>query len=295
MAKKKRKEETYSVCRWVKEVYLKDFNLPIEILDDMKLRPQHVQFFDHEGYINRNDENIEASNIGTIVDTCCRYLLTHDTELTLAIIRKGFLLLKDIVNLPIEKTWENEEFIEEWEPIENREYYKMHVEKDQPLYDDLWRELEFEGLTDHAIVLICAMMKYNNFFRAGFEAFKDIPDPSESCLKNIRKMAERGLKFLEKFENVQAHLSFWSFDQCKKIKAGDGDYYNKDIMFDMKVQNSTELWPDGVIQQIVYYLLSKKYYEFVDGIIFNPRLGCYYEYQMKNIPQWIIDDIKSKW
>lgn len=158
-----------------------------------------------------------------------------------------------------------------------------------------WIE-EIRGLDDLSITRACQLVNYDSVFRAGFIP-KDFKEPDASTIMSIKMLVKRSLQFFDKVGHVTA--DGFTFDRAYTsiINAGDGDFLTEDTLWDFKVSK----YPpnkDHTLQLMIYYLMGKESKQKIfDNIryvaIFNPRLNSIYRYDMTQMSQATIHEIRQ--
>lgn len=158
-------------------------------------------------------------------------------------------------------------------------------------------------LTDDSVTAACQLVNYDVCIRAGAHHFRgtaQVQPNTETCV-NIRRMVDRGLRFLDiygpilydgfTFEGDGMGSDSWAYTD--KIISGDGDFITEMGLWDFKVYSSP-INKNATLQILVYYLMARRSFlrkdlEYIG--VYNPRMDILYRLRVDEIPHPVIDDV----
>ena len=215
-----------------------------------------------DGKILYENENMNPSTVGIVVDYLSRFMLTHDLVEAFKISLYGATLVNK---------------------VEEAAYLLSQV----------------EGLDDKSIIAACKMASFDIAFRvspASFSGYYHI-NPNEQTIKNIRTMVQRSLLFFEMFGPIIKDGFTFEGGYTDTISTGDGDFLTQDILFDFKVSKN-EPNTKYTLQILVYYIMGlhsiHNCFKNLTGLgLFNPRLNKVYLYDLSKLSPEIIKEIEQ--
>lgn len=145
------------------------------------------------------------------------------------------------------------------------------------------------GLDKKSVLAACKLVKYDVAYRRGMAFYSDTAiEPSETIIRNIQIMVERGMLFLRRHRPI-VYCGF-SFEggYTKIVSSGDGDYLTLDGLWDFKVSRKN---PGSIetLQILLYYIMGyhsihPEFKEIRTLGLYNPLKNQAYEIDIKDIP-----------
>lgn len=236
----------------------------------LPVRNFDVKDFGGEKVTNLEEENITPVIIGLAVEYLTRYYLDRDRviEEAFAVSLRGAFLVNQL----------------------ERAYHCCEIIEDE------------EYLTDRAIINACYLVSYDIAVKAGPWVFNPsiLNHPNPKTINNIRLFVERSVYFLNVVDKVEMLKFVLPKDSLTYFcSSGEGDFTTKEGMWDLKVSKNKPTSKD-TLEVLIYYLmglqaeeLRRHFLDFKRIGFFNPRLNQVYSYEVKNIPDEVIDDVMS--
>lgn len=232
-------------------------------------------------------ESISPSIMGLTVDYLTRLSLGQNKEEVLFVSQYGCELLEGII-------WRNLNFstpsqISNLISAEKLTFFKQLIN----YYDQNFLQVD-NSLSLKNALLVAKLSLYDAIGRALYTNIH----PQEITLDALThdvivQLVQRNLVILKKENNVVCTLNFTPDHTHhpfkKKIKSGDGDFYDDDFVWDLKVSSKKPSNKD-FIQVMVYFLLGlnsslwEKFKKISNIGIINPRLNKVYKVAIKDIP-----------
>ena len=208
-------------------------------------------------------ENINPSNVGTVVDYLTRFMMGTDKDKAFQIPIWGAMSVKD--------------------------------------FDYCYQLLGLvTGLNDDSIFAACQLAGYDVAYRQGKMYYKPVDEiqPDVATIENIRTMVNRSLIFWEQYGPLIMDGFTFEGGYTKIITSGDGDFLTADTLWDFKVLSAAPT-NKHTLQLLIYYLLGTHsvHPEFKNikrlGI-FNPRLNNVYLLDIESIPSEVIQEVSTE-
>ena len=207
--------------------------------------------------LNEN-ENINPSLIGLVVDYMTRFLMGALKEEAFEISLLGAEIAKDNFNA-----------------------YRL-LDK-------------IKGLDYESVDSACKLVGYDVCFRAGMMGYKSVEEikPDIKTINNIVTMIRRSLHFWNEYGPIVKDGFTFEGGYTPVISTGDGDYLTKDTLWDFKVSKK-EINSEHTLQLLIYYIMGKhsvhKEFDSIKRLgIYNPRLNIIYLLNICDIPKDVID------
>lgn len=233
-------------------------------------------------------ESISPTIMGLTVDYLTRLSLGQKKEEVLFASQYGRELLERII---VWKSWN----FSTPSPISNQisaeklTFFKQLIN----YYDENFIQVD-NSLSLKNALLVAKLSQYDAIYRAFYTDIHPeqitLDEPTHDV---IVQLIQRNLVILKKENNVVCTLIFTpdhTYHPFKKIiKSGDGDFYDDDFLWDLKV-SSKKPSNKHFIQVMVYFLLGlnsslrEKFKKISNIGIINPRLNKVYKVAIKDIP-----------
>ena len=269
----------------------------------------------NDNIVLNSNENIDASNVGLVVDYLTRMIMSVDElpdksiEYIRACFNDAFSIsligysnaLKAIVDIPYS-------------------------------FEDIVNELcvaVSENDIDNAIICACKIVVFDIFYRNIANAFRflnklfDKVVPDADTIHNIRTMISRSIAFFTEYGPITKHgftfeppestaEDYKIFrDTCQQyvnikrsfggytetVCAGDGDFLTHDTIWEFKVSRNKPT-NKHTLQLLMYYIMGKhsgqSVYKTIKNIgIFNPRLNTVYIFDISTVPIETIQTVEK--
>lgn len=233
-------------------------------------------------------ESISPTIMGLTVDYLTRLSLGQKKEEVLFASQYGRELLERII---VWKSWN----FSTPSPISNQisaeklTFFKQLIN----YYDENFIQVD-NSLSLKNALLVAKLSHYDAIYRAFYTNIHPQQINLDALTHDvIVQLVQRNLVILKKENNVICTLHFTpdhTHHPFKKIiKAGDGDFYDDDFVWDLKV-SSKKPSNKHFIQLMVYFLLGlnsslrEKFKKISNIGIINPRLNKVYKVAIKDIP-----------
>lgn len=213
-------------------------------------------------YVLNDNENIQASLVGTAVDYLTRFMLgdTVDKAFHISLAGAALINMKSKAN-SLKST--------------------------------------ITGLDDISIISACKLAGFDVCFRASISAYKPIENinPDTDTIENVRMMVNRSIVFWNAYGPIVCSKPTCEGGYTSIVDCGDGDYVSSDTLWDFKVSKTAPTSKHS-LQILMYYLMGihsvHAYYKNVTNLgFFNPRLNTAYICPVSSIPQETIDEVEA--
>ena len=242
-----------------------------------------------DGAILNEEENVNASIIGSAVDYLTRYMTGANIE--------------DAFYIPLIGADRAEQF-----------GIKKITKVAEKLMNDIY------GLDDESIINACKLTSFDLWYRNPFAAtaassYKEInPDPA--TIQNIQILVERCMGFFDEYgpvvadgftfeppvEDLKAQAKMFRKGvgtyggYTPTVDSGDGDFLTADTMWDIKVLRNKPQ-SKHTLQLLMYWIMGQhsgqEIYKNITGIgFFNPRLYTMYLLDMNNVPDEVLEAVE---
>lgn len=238
------------------------------------------------------EENVSGIIIGLAVDYLTRFMMGAD--------------LRDAFRIPLKGAHAAQEL----------ELVSFNAEEvAEHLLDDI------KGLDQCSIISACKLVSFDSWYRNPISALLGTDysciDPNSSTIENIKTFVKRSITFFEEYGPVISDgfnfkpekLDPSAFEKMNEtgtgsyggytptVSAGDGDFLTKDTLWDFKVSKSAPT-SKHTLQLLMYWIMGQhsgqKIFKGITRLgIFNPRLNIVYLYDVKDIPDEVIEAVEK--
>ena len=156
---------------------------------------------------------------------------------------------------------------------------------------------KIQGLDNYSIEYACKLTGYDICYRGNPFYYRPVDDivPDAKTMANIRLMVQRTQNFFCEYGPIKSYGC--TLQDKENILQGDIDLLTQDTIWDIK---TTKKSPNPVdrLQVILYYVLAehirKRGFSKVEYVgIFNPRLNTIYRLRISDLPQQVLNEIKT--
>ena len=237
------------------------------------------------------EENISGITIGTTVDYLTRLVMGADVRKAFKISLKGAFAAQKMVPFNAQKVAET-------------------------LISGI------KGIDEQSIINACKLVSFDVWYRNPNDAVLVTYDyssinPDQSTISNIQTLVKRSISFFEEYGPVTAdgfdfspealdELAFLEMlvtgtgsygGYTSTVYKGDGDFLTKDTLWDFKVSKSAPT-SKHTLQLLMYWIMGQhsgqKIFKGITRLgIFNPRLNIVYLYDVKDIPDEVIEAVEK--
>lgn len=237
------------------------------------------------------EENISGITIGTTVDYLTRLVMGADVRKAFKISLKGAFAAQKMVSFNAQKVAET-------------------------LISGI------KGIDKQSIINACKLVSFDVWYRNPNDAILVTYDyssinPDQSTISNIQTLVKRSISFFEEYGPVTAdgfdfspealdELAFLEMlvtgtgsygGYTSTVYKGDGDFLTKDTLWDFKVSKSAPT-SKHTLQLLMYWIMGQhsgqKIFKDITRLgIFNPRLNIVYLYDVKDIPDEVIEAVEK--
>lgn len=237
------------------------------------------------------EENINASIVGTAVDYLTRLVIGTDKD-------KAF-------DISLQGASRAEEFGEE-----NAYNIALNILND------------INGVDENSVINACKLVRFDVWRRNPAAALmaKNSPEtyPDQATIQNIQVLVKRSVSFFDKYGPITKDgFTFEPIKQNAKayekmiktgkgtyggytatVNSGDGDFLTADTLWDFKVSKSKPT-NKHTLQLLMYWIMGQhsgqEFYKSITKLgIFNPRLNTVYLLDIKNISDEIIETVEKE-
>lgn len=241
--------------------------------------------------ILNEEENINASIVGTAVDYLTRLVIGTDKDKAFEISLQGAARAEDFGE-------------------ENAYNIAINLLKD------------INGVDETSVINACKLVRFDVWRRNPAAALlsKDSPAtiPNKSTVRNIQVLVKRSISFFDKYGPIiKDGFTFEPISHNKKayekmlktgkgsyggytatVNSGDGDFLTADTLWDFKVSKSKPT-NKHTLQLLMYWIMGQhsgqEIYKNITKLgIFNPRLNTVYLLYMKSISDEIIQTVEKE-
>lgn len=238
------------------------------------------------------EENVSGIIIGLAVDYLTRFMMGADLRDAFRISLKGAHAAQELELVSF-----------------NAEEVAEH------LLDDI------KGLDQRSIISACKLVSFDSWYRNPISALLGTDysciDPNSSTIENIKTFVKRSITFFEEYGPVISDgfnfkpekLDPSAFEKMNEtgtgsyggytptVSAGDGDFLTNDTLWDFKVSKSKPT-SKHTLQLLMYWIMGQhsgqKIFKGITRLgIFNPRLNIVYLYDVKDIPDEVIEAVEK--
>lgn len=179
-----------------------------------------------------------------------------------------------------------------------------------------------KGIDKQSIINACKLVSFDVWYRNPNDAILVTYDyssinPDQSTISNIQTLVKRSISFFEEYGPVTAdgfdfspealdELAFLEMlvtgtgsygGYTSTVYKGDGDFLTKDTLWDFKVSKSAPT-SKHTLQLLMYWIMGQhsgqKIFKGITRLgIFNPRLNIVYLYDVKDIPDEVIEAVEK--
>ena len=180
---------------------------------------------------------------------------------------------------------------------------------------------DIKGLDQRSIISACKLVSFDSWYRNPISALLGTDysciDPNSSTIENIKTFVKRSITFFEEYGPVISDgfnfkpekLDPSAFEKMNEtgtgsyggytptVSAGDGDFLTNDTLWDFKVSKSKPT-SKHTLQLLMYWIMGQhsgqKIFKGITRLgIFNPRLNIVYLYDVKDIPDEVIEAVEK--
>ena len=162
---------------------------------------------------------------------------------------------------------------------------------------------QIKGIDEVSIINACKCVTFDVWYRNHMAAMmaKSAKDtcPDKDTIQNIQIMVKRSIAFFEKYGPITVDgFTFEPDGYTSTVNTGDGDFLTADTLWDFKVSKKKPT-SQHTLQLLMYWIMGQHSENNIfDNIryigIFNPRLNTVYTYEIKNVPEAIIEEVETK-
>ncbi|WP_411955162.1 hypothetical protein ACKXGF_05205 [Alkalibacillus sp. S2W] len=172
-----------------------------------------------------------------------------------------------------------------------------HLTGKDELADDLMSDIK--GTDETSIKNACKLVGFDVVYRSGPIGYKPVEsiNPDEETISNIKIMVNRGLNFFDLYGPIVKDGFTFEGGYTSEITTGDGDFLTDDTLWDFKV---TKQAPEKkhTLQLLIYFLMGVnsihlQFNEINNLGIFNPRLNKVYLLSINEIPDEVINEVRT--